>query len=182
MTFPIPHPICFFDVSPESEAADRTYDAYLASFPVPVVKAITAAYAKYAGKNNMTDQQIADEMTTIAAAAMATHQAKEAPRLAKAAQAEQDRQAKEQAAQARQAFYANLATVDPTRRATFVGPAIAAARQAAGLTQGELAAALGATQALVSQYERGAMPVPPARLETLAALFGKTVEEFTTPK
>ena len=182
MTFPMPHPDCFSTFTPESEVADKAYNAYLASFPAPVAKALAAAYNQYSAKRDLSDQQIADELSALETSLMATYMAKEAPKLAKAAQVEQEAKAKERSIQARNVFYANLAHVDPMRRAVFVGQAIKDARIAAGLKQGDLAAALGATQALVSQYERGAMPVPPARLETLAALFGKTVEDFTNSK
>ena len=178
MTFPMPHPVCFSTVSPESEAADRAYDAYRAALPKPVAKAIAEAYNSYGGKQAISDQQMADELSALETSLMASYQAKEAPKLAKAAQAEQEAQAKEQATQARNAFYTNLANVDPMRRAVFVGQNIKAARIAAGLKQSDLAAALGASQALISQYEVGTMPVPPARLDRLAALFGKPVEDF----
>ena len=182
MTFPMPHPVCFSTVSPESEAADRAYDAYRAALPKPVAKAITEAYNSYGGRQDISNQQMADELSALEISLMASYQAKEAPKLAKAAQAEQEAQAKEQATQARNAFYANLANVDPMRRAVFVGQNIKAARIAAGLKQSDLAAALGASQALISQYEVGTMPVPPARLDRLAALFGKPVSEFTLPR
>ena len=82
----------------------------------------------------------------------------------------------------REAVFARADTLAPTAVPRFVGKMLKTERVAANMSQGELAGILGVTTGAVSHYELGLTPIPPERIETLAALFGKTVEEFTAPK
>lgn len=52
------------------------------------------------------------------------------------------------------------------------------ARQAAGLTQVEVAQRLGAPQQFVSQVELGERRIDPLELKELAALYGKPLDFF----
>ncbi len=180
MTFPMPHPACFSTVSPESEAADRAYEAYLASFPIPVAKAMSAAYQSYSGRSrrDISNQQIADELSVLEINYMISHQAKIDRQAAKEAQVQHAMEAKELKAQQRATILANAAKLNPTKTAVFAGHHIKTLRTEAGFSQGELAGILGVTTGTISHYELGLTPIPPARIETLAALFGKTVKDF----
>ena len=171
MAFPMPHPICPNGSpndscdSPEQKALDKTYERYLNSFPPAIAKRISEKYRSYdTSRNIISDQQIADDMTAYVDALTRTHQEKAA----------KDVQ--------REAVFARADTLAPTAVPRFVGKMLKTERVAANMSQGELAGILGVTTGAVSHYELGLTPIPPERIETLAALFGKTVEEFTAPK
>ena len=172
MAFPMPHPACLSGSpndscdSPEQIAIEKTYDRYLNSYSWQIAKRIDAQYMKYKGvpRSVMTDQQIADAMTAYVDALTRTHQEKAA----------KDVQ--------REAVFARADTLAPTAVPRFVGKMLKAERVAANMSQGELAGILGVTTGAVSHYELGLTPIPPERIETLAALFGKTPAEFTAPK
>ena len=55
-----------------------------------------------------------------------------------------------------------------------------AARLGAGLTQVQVAAALGKTQAFVSKCELGERRIDPIELNEFARLYGKTLSHFVT--
>ncbi|QHL87988.1 helix-turn-helix domain-containing protein [Nibribacter ruber] len=57
---------------------------------------------------------------------------------------------------------------------------IKAARKARGLTQEAVAEELGMTKGNLSRMEKGDVAFSPERIETLARLFGMTVEELAT--
>lgn len=51
-------------------------------------------------------------------------------------------------------------------------------REAAGITQGEVALALGISQSTYSDWERGSVAIHPDRLKELAGIVGTTVAEL----
>jgi transcriptional regulator with XRE-family HTH domain len=59
-----------------------------------------------------------------------------------------------------------------------IGERLAQMRKDAGLTQGELAEKLGATQSLVSKYERGELLLHGELIRTLAETFGVSADEI----
>ena len=171
MAFPMPHPICLNGSpndscdSPEQKALERTYARYVDSFPPAIAKRIREKYRSYdASRNIISDQQIADDMTAYVDSLTRSYKEKAA----------KDVQ--------REAVFARADTLAPTAVPRFVGKMLKTERVAANMSQGELAGILGVTTGAVSHYELGLTPIPPERIETLAALFGKTVEEFTAPK
>ena len=171
MAFPMPHPICPNGSpndscdSPEQKALDKTYERYLNSYPPAIAKRISEKYRSYdTSRNIISDQQIADDMTAYVDSLTRSYKEKAA----------KDVQ--------REAVFARASALTPTAVPRFVGKMLKAERVAANMSQGELAGILGVTTGAVSHYELGLTPIPPERIETLAALFGKTVEEFTAPK
>ena len=62
--------------------------------------------------------------------------------------------------------------------ARYTGEQIAAARRAKGLTQKQLADALGVTDKAVSKWERGLAKPRADKLPLLAKLYGCTIEEL----
>lgn len=171
MAFPMPHPICPNGSpndscdSPEQKAIDKTYERYLNSFPPAIAKRISEKYRSYdTSRNIISDQQIADDMTAYVDSLTRSYKEKAA----------KDVQ--------REAVFARASALAPTAVPRFVGKMLKAERVAANMSQGELAGIVGVTIGAVSHYELGLTPIPPERIETLAALFGKTVEEFTAPK
>ena len=62
-----------------------------------------------------------------------------------------------------------------------IGPRIQEAREELGITQQELAARLGCTQAALSNYELGKRRLYLANLEKIAAALGKPLSYFTEP-
>jgi transcriptional regulator with XRE-family HTH domain len=62
-----------------------------------------------------------------------------------------------------------------------IGMRIQQAREELGITQQELAARLGCTQAALSNYELGKRRLYLANLERIASALGKTVGYFTEP-
>lgn len=61
-----------------------------------------------------------------------------------------------------------------------IGPRIRAARQAAGLTQSDLAAATRISQNQLSRYERGLVEIPAVRLGTIALALGVSIAVLDT--
>ena len=62
-----------------------------------------------------------------------------------------------------------------------IGTRIQQAREELGITQQELAARLGCTQAALSNYELGKRRLYLANLERIAAALGKPLSYFTEP-
>ena len=62
-----------------------------------------------------------------------------------------------------------------------IGTRILQAREELGITQQELAARLGCTQAALSNYELGKRRLYLANLEKIAAALGKPMSYFTEP-
>ena len=62
-----------------------------------------------------------------------------------------------------------------------IGMRVQQARQELGLTQGELAARLGCTQAALSNYELGKRRLDLADLEQIAGILGKPLSYFIEP-
>jgi transcriptional regulator with XRE-family HTH domain len=62
-----------------------------------------------------------------------------------------------------------------------IGPRIQQAREERGITQQELAARLGCTQAALSNYERGKRRLYLANLELIASALEKPLSYFTEP-
>jgi transcriptional regulator with XRE-family HTH domain len=60
-----------------------------------------------------------------------------------------------------------------------IGPRIQQAREELGITQQELAARLGCTQAALSNYELGKRRLYLANLEKIAAALGRPLSYFT---
>jgi Zn-dependent peptidase ImmA (M78 family)/transcriptional regulator with XRE-family HTH domain len=69
----------------------------------------------------------------------------------------------------------SLAQTSPTPAAADLGPAIVAAREGAGLTQDDVAAALGTSRQAVGYWEQGKRTPRTSQLFQLAALFRTTV-------
>ena len=62
-----------------------------------------------------------------------------------------------------------------------VGMRVQQVRQGLGITQGELAARLGCTQAALSNYELGKRRLDLASLEQIAGILGKPLSYFIEP-
>lgn len=69
---------------------------------------------------------------------------------------------------------------DPRRKA--LGQRVRSAREAAGLTQGEVAQPYGYTHTWLSQIEAGRNGVDALDLQDIAALLGYSIAYFTDPK
>jgi transcriptional regulator with XRE-family HTH domain len=69
--------------------------------------------------------------------------------------------------------------VVPRLRRKIVGALLREARQCAGKTQKECAAAAHVTPRLIGQYENGDKDVPPSELEALAEFLGMPVSHFS---
>jgi Zn-dependent peptidase ImmA (M78 family)/transcriptional regulator with XRE-family HTH domain len=69
----------------------------------------------------------------------------------------------------------SLAQTSPASDTADIGPAIVAAREGAGLTQDDVAAALGTSRQAVGYWEQGKRTPPHGQLLQLAALFRTTI-------
>lgn len=66
----------------------------------------------------------------------------------------------------------------PTGQDAEVGSRLRASRNAAGLTQEQLAAALGVSYQQVQKYEKGASRIPTARLQQAASVLRTSIQEL----